>query len=151
MSSLTRIQPNLLLRCPQIRQIYQIWSKSCQLIPRYKWAKFWNNFFSFFLIFFFILHTLYFHHKMQMHTLIELKLDIHKGLIKAHLHTNFGWNPIKIYGVMIDFYIKMSKVCHAYRVNYRKELVETWHVDGVTIVGVPFVVWKESIKNATEI
>jgi len=36
-------------------------------------------------------------------TSIELKLGTHKGHIKAHLCTNFGWNPIKIYGVMIDF------------------------------------------------
>ena len=40
---------------------------------------------------------------MQMHTLIKLKLDAHKELIKAHLCANFGWNPIKIYEVMIDF------------------------------------------------
>jgi len=40
---------------------------------------------------------------------------------------------------MIDFsYKNRSKVCHAYRVNRWKELVETWHVDGVIIVGVPF-------------
>jgi len=31
---------------------------------------------------------------------------------------------------------KRSKVCHAYRVNRLKELVEIWHVDGVTIAGV---------------
>ena len=34
---------------------------------------------------------------------------------------------------------KRSKVCHAYRVNYWKESNETWHIDGVTIVGVPFL------------
>jgi len=45
-----------------------------------------------------------------MHTLIELKLGTHKGLIKAHLCTNFGWNPIKIYGI---FCIKRSTVYHA--------------------------------------
>ena len=44
-----------------------------------------------------------------MHNPIELKLDTHKGLIKAYLHTNFGWNTIKIYGVMIDFHVRDSK------------------------------------------
>jgi len=29
-------------------------------------------------------------------------------------------------------------------VNWWKELVETWQIDGVTIVGAPFMVWKES-------
>ena len=37
-----------------------------------------------------------------MHSAIELKLGTHEQLIKAHLRTNFSWNPIKIYGVMID-------------------------------------------------
>jgi len=62
-------------------------------------------------------HTLcIFDHKMRTHTLIKLKLGTHKGLIKAYLH--FGWNPIKIYVVMIDFLCKKRlKVCHAYRVN----------------------------------
>ena len=31
-----------------------------------------------------------------------------------------------------------SKVYHAYKVNHWKELVETWHLDGGTIVGLPF-------------
>ena len=40
---------------------------------------------------------------------------------------------------MIKFlHEKRLKVCHAYKVNHWKELRETWHVDGVTIVGVPF-------------
>jgi len=55
-----------------------------------------------------------------------------------HLCTNFGWNQITIYGVMIDFHVKKVKVCHAYRINHWNKLDETWHVDGVTIVGVPF-------------
>jgi len=38
-----------------------------------------------------------------MHIPIKLKLGTHKELIKAHYHTNFGWNPVKIYGVKIDF------------------------------------------------
>ena len=47
-----------------------------------------------------------------------------------------------MYGVMIDFFLreKRSKVCLTYRVNHWKELDKTWHVDGVTIVGVIFVV-----------
>ena len=44
-----------------------------------------------------------FGHNLQTHTPIQLKHGKHKGLIKAHLHTNFGWNLIKIYRVMIDF------------------------------------------------
>jgi len=45
---------------------------------------------------------------------------------------------------MIDFY---CKACHTYRVNRRKELVETWHLDGVTIVGMPFVrIGKKTVK-----
>jgi len=75
-----------------------------------------------------------------------------KGLIKTHLHTNFGWNLIKIYGVMIDFLCKKrSKVCHAYRVNHWKELDETWHISGVTIIGVPFCGLKGIVKKTTKI
>jgi len=48
-----------------------------------------------------------FGHKMQMLSLIKLKLGTHKGLIKAHLHTNFGRNPIKIYRLI--FRIKKVK------------------------------------------
>ena len=40
---------------------------------------------------------------------------------------------------MIDFSCENRlKVWHAYKVNHWKELDETWHVNGVTIVGVPF-------------
>ena len=39
-----------------------------------------------------------------MHTQIKLKFGAHKGLIKAHLCTNFGWNPMTIYGVMTNFF-----------------------------------------------
>jgi len=76
-----------------------------------------------------------------MHTPIELKLGAQKGLIKAHLCTNFGWNPIRIYGVMIDFLCEKG---HAYRINHCKELDETCYVDGVTIVGVLFLWFKMS-------
>ena len=44
-----------------------------------------------------------FGHNLRMHTLIQLKRGTREGLTKAHLHTKFGWNPIKIYGGMIDF------------------------------------------------
>ena len=76
---------------------------------------------------------------MRTHAPIKLNLGNHKGLIKAHLRTHFGWNSMKIYGVMTDyFHKKRSKVYHAYRVNRRKELLETWHVDGILFVGMPF-------------
>ena len=40
---------------------------------------------------------------------------------------------------MADYLHKeLSMVCQAYRVNCWKELVETWHADEVTIIGVPF-------------
>ena len=57
-----------------------------------------------------------------------------------------------IYGVTIDFARKRrSKVCHAYRVNHWKELDDTWHVGGVTIVGVLFCGLKGIRKETTEI
>jgi len=91
-------------------------------------------------------------HKMQTHTQIKLKLVTRKGLIKVHLHTNFGWNLIKIYGVIIDFSCKKwSKVCRTYRVNCWKGLDESWHVDRVTIVGVPFCGLKGIGKKTMEI
>jgi len=74
-----------------------------------------------------------------MHTLIELKFGTYKGLIKLHLCTNFGWYPIRIYEVMTDFsHKRKSKVCHANKVNYWKELVETSLIYGIIIIGVPF-------------
>ena len=54
---------------------------------------------------------------------------------------------MKIYEFIIDFSHKKSKVYHAYRVNHLKQLVETWHVNGVTIVKVPFMVGKELCKR----
>ena len=57
-----------------------------------------------------------------------------------HFHKDFGMTPMKIYQVMIAFWVTKSEVCHAYRVNRWQALVKNWHVDGVTIVGVPFVV-----------
>ena len=89
-----------------------------------------------------------FDHNLRTHTPIKLKLGTRVQLIKAHLRTNFGWNPIKIYGVIIDFLRKKgSKVCHTYRVNRWKELDEIWHVGGVIIVGVPFCGLKEIGKR----
>jgi len=53
---------------------------------------------------------------------------------------------------MIDFSCeKRLKVCYAYRVNHWKELVETWNVDGVTIIGVPCCSLKGIGKKATEL
>ena len=100
---------------------------------------------SFFFVFFFISHICKFSRKMPTSTPIKLKLGIHKGLIKVH---PCGWNLIKIYGVMTNFLHKNRlKVCHIYKVNRWKELVETRHVNGVTIIGVSFVIQKESEKD----
>ena len=74
-------------------------------------------------------------HKMQTHIPIKLKLDTHKGFNIVHLCTSFGWNPIKIYIVMIDFSCKKGQRSG---VNRWKKSFETWHVDGVIIIGVPF-------------
>jgi len=82
------------------------------------------------------LHTWIFGYKTRTHVPIELKLGTHKGLVKVHHCTNFGWGR-KI----------RSKVCHAYRVNRLQESVEIWHVDEVTIRAVPFVVWVELSKK----
>ena len=45
----------------------------------------------------------------------------------------------------------MLKVCRDYRVNCWRELVETWHVDEVTIIRVPFCGLKGIRKKTTEI
>ena len=60
---------------------------------------------------------------------MKLKLGTRKELIKAHLRTNFGWNLIKIYGVMIDFSPKkveglsclQGKPCRWFERNPEKE------------------------------
>jgi len=43
-----------------------------------------------------------------------------------------------IYGIMIDFLSKrkVKGLSYLYSINHRKELVETWCVDGATIVRV---------------
>jgi len=48
------------------------------------------------------MHTL----ETRMHTRIQLNFGTYKGLIKAHLCTNFGWNLVKIYRGMTDFLCK---------------------------------------------
>ena len=68
-------------------------------------------------------------------------------LIEAHPFIDFGWNLIKIYGVMTNFSHKRLKVCTSCRLNHWKELVETWHVNVVIIIGVPFCGLKESGKR----
>jgi len=76
---------------------------------------------------------------MQTHTRIKLKLGTQNGRIKRNLCTNFSKNLVKISGVMTKSSRKTRSICcHAYRVNCSKDLVKTWHVDGVNIVGVPF-------------
>ena len=87
-----------------------------------------------------------------MRARIGLKFSTLKGLIKADLCTNFGKNPMNIYGVMTNYLRKIrSKVCHAYRVNSFEESVENCYVDGATIVGVPFCGLKEIGIKTTEI
>ena len=89
-----RIQPNLLQRCSQTRWIYiPNLGKSC--------SQSWDTSEQIFSLSF---HSLcIFDRDLRMHTLIKLKFSAHEGLIKSHLCTNFGWNPMKIYGVMVDF------------------------------------------------
>jgi len=71
-------------------------------------------------------HTLHiFNHNLGIYTPTQLKLGTRKGLIKAHVHTNFGWNPIMLRSYDRFFAEKRLKVCHAYRVNHWKELDET--------------------------
>ena len=46
---------------------------------------------------------------------------------------------MNIHGGMTDYLRKIRpKVCHAYRVNPLEKSVESWYVDGATIVGVRF-------------
>ena len=52
---------------------------------------------------------------------------------------------------LTDFTYKSSKVWHAYRVNCWMELVKIWHVDRITIIGVPFCGLKGFRKKTTEI
>ena len=93
-----------------------------------------------------------FGYDLRMPTPIQVKLSTHKGLYKAQLHTNFGSNPIKMYIVMINFFVqKRSKIYHAYMVNWGMELDKTWHVSGVTIVRVPFCGLKRIWEKITEV
>ena len=121
------------MRCPQTRQIYIPNLKQITSVnPKIQVSKFQNNFFVFFLLIF--LHFAYF---LFLVTCERILLSSWNLVLV--IRTNFGWNLIKIYGVMIDFSCeKRSKVCHTYRVNHWKELDETWHVVGVTIVEVSF-------------
>ena len=48
-------------------------------------------------------------------------------------------------------YVKRLKICHVYRENHLKELVETWHVREVTIARVPFCGLKGIRKKTTEV
>jgi len=62
-----------------------------------------------------------------MCTAINLKLSTNKEIFKAHFCTKFGWNLIKIYGVMINLLHKKSRLKD-------KPMEEIWHVDGLTSV-----------------
>ena len=91
-------------------------------------------------------------HKTRTRARIGMIFGTLKGLIKADLCTNFGRNPMNIYGVITDYLRKIrSKVCHAYRVNSFEESVENCYVDGATIVGVPFCGLKGIGIKTTEI
>ena len=142
--SLTRIQPNLLQRCPPGRRLYipnltQIAPSVFEIrVPKVSF---------FFFLFFVFLHTYKNRYKTRTHARIKLKLGTQNRRIKKNLRTNFSANP-KISGVKtICSHKTRSICCHAYRVNHFEEWVEIWHVDGVNIIGVPFVVWKESGKR----
>ena len=79
-----------------------------------------SSFFSSYSSSFRTLHKI--RHKIRMCARIGLKFGTLKGLIKADLRTNFGRNPMNIYGVMTDYLHKLrTKVCHAYRVNPLEE------------------------------
>ena len=96
-----------------------------------------SKFFFIFIFFYFFCTHCKISHKTRMHALIKLKLHTHKGLINANLSTNFGWNLMKIYWVMINFLLKIRrKVSHTY--VRPQEWVETWHVDITTIIAVHF-------------
>jgi len=46
---------------------------------------------------------------------------------------------------LLNFFVqKRLKVCYAIRINCQKELVATWHIDGITIVGVSFRSFKRN-------
>ena len=52
--------------------------------------------------------------------------------------------PDKYLRSYIQFFaLNYATVCHAYRVNRLKELVETRHVDRIIITGVPFLWFQE--------
>jgi len=80
---------------------------------------------------------------MQTHAWIRLKLGTQNGHIKVNLSSYFGVNPIKFSRVMTNCLHKTRLICcHTYKVNHCKGQVKTWHVDGVTIVGVHFCGFK---------
>jgi len=51
---------------------------------------------------------------------------------------------------VVDCACKKSKASYAYKVICWKELVEAWHVDGATIIGVPFSCLKGIRSKTTE-
>ena len=57
----------------------------------------------------------------------------------------------KIYGVVIDFSCNKVKGLSCLQGKPLEELVETWHVDGVIIVGEPSCSLKGIGKKTTEI
>jgi len=89
----------------------------------------------------------YISHKMQTHTSIKLKCGMHKGIIKTNLSTNFDLNLLKIYRVMKNY---LHSIRSKGLLHLQDKLLwgMSWNlactVDGVTIVGMPFLVWKKS-------
>ena len=83
---------------------------------------------------------------------MALKFYKHKGGIKAHLGTNFGWNTINRQSVVSDYSQKITPLCcHAYRVNCLWEEAEIQWVNKLTIEPQTFCGLKEMELNTRKI
>ena len=72
---------------------------------------------------------------------IALKFGTHKGSIKVHSRTKFGWKMINSQGVTSDYSEKITPICcHAYRVNRLWKEAENWYVNRLPIEPQTFVV-----------
>ena len=100
----------------------------------------------FFLLFFFFLSPTYKTcYKTRTPHPITLKCGTHKGDIKAHLGTNFGWNTINRQRVMSDYSRNITPICcHAYRANRIWEEAENRWVNRLTIEPQTFCGLKEN-------
>ena len=98
----------------------------------------------FLIIFLFLSHTYKNCYKTRTPHPINLKFGTHKGDIKAHLGTNFGWNTINRQRAMSDYSRKITPICcHAYRVNCVWEEAENRWVNRLTIEPQTFCGLKE--------